>query len=79
MVKVVVGSLKPLAGARKDAVKVVAKRVRDVGGQMKTLRTIDAGSDTFGDDLRYVFSRNVLKARRENKKTVGTNDVGPKR
>lgn len=79
MVKVVVASLKPEARTRKDAAKVVAKRVRDVQGQVKTLRTIDFASDTFGEDLRYVFGRNVAKARKDNKKIVGANDVGPKR
>ena len=79
MVKVVVASLKSATKARKGAAKVAAKRVRDPLGAVKTLRTIDAGSSTFGDDLRYVFGRNVVKARKENKKTVGANDVAPER
>jgi hypothetical protein len=75
MAKIIVTSLKPKAGGRAPAASVTKKRVRDANGQLKTLRTLDAGSRTFGDDLGYVFGKNVAKARRENKRIVGATDV----
>jgi hypothetical protein len=73
MAKVVVTRLK--SDGRRGATSVTEKRVRGPEGQMKTVRTLDAGSRTFGDDLQYVFSKNVAKARRDNKRVVGTTDV----
>lgn len=77
MAKVVVkkfGSAK--VGARDTA--VTQKRVRDAGtGQFLTVRTIDAQSKTLGKDLSYVFSKNVAKARRENKAVTGVLDRAP--
>ncbi len=63
MAKVVVANLKPKP--RTGGVKTVsAKRVRDSDGQLRTVRTLDAASRTFGDDLQYVFAKNVAKALR---------------
>ena len=73
MAKIVVASLK--TKARRATSCVSTKRIRDTEGQIKTLRTVDAGSQTFGDDLKFVFGKNVAKARRENKRTIGANDV----
>ena len=75
MAKIVVTSLKSKAGTRGSATSVAKKRVRDTDGRLKTLRTLDAGSHTFGDDLGYVFGKNVAKARRDNKRIVGAADV----
>lgn len=75
MAKIVVTSLKSKAKGRASAASVTEKRVKDTGGQTKTLRTLDAGSRTFGDDLRYVFGKNVAKARRDNKRAIGATDV----
>jgi hypothetical protein len=75
MTKIVVTSLKSKARSHGSAASVTKKRVRDTDGQLKTLRTLDAGSRTFGEDLGYVFGKNVAKARRENKRTIGTADV----
>jgi hypothetical protein len=58
---------------------VPEKRIRDTAGRVKTLRVLDIGSRTFGDDLQYVFGKNVAKARRDNKRLLGTSDVAPKR
>jgi hypothetical protein len=63
------------ADGRGEATSVTEKRVRDTEGQVKTLRTLDAGSRTFGDDLQYVFGKNVAKARRDNKRAIGAADV----
>ena len=72
MVKVVVKSLK---SSNRGKTSVGKKRVRDTAGQSKVLRTLDVGSTTFGSDLRYVFDRNVAKARRDNKRLTGIADV----
>lgn len=79
MAKVVVADLRQAkrAGGRGAAGSVTEKRVRDTDGRLKTLRTLDTGSPTFGEDLRYVFGRNVAKARRDNKKVTGSTDVVP--
>jgi len=75
MAKVVVTSLRSKQKGRRETTSVTEKRVRDTEGQVKTLRTLDAGSRTFGDDLQYVFSKNVAKARRDNKRAIGAADV----
>jgi hypothetical protein len=74
MAKVVVKSLK-VRPKRQGETSVTEKRVRDTAGQLKTLRTLDVGSRTFGADLQYVFGRNVAKARRDNKRVIGAADV----
>lgn len=51
---------------------VTLRRVTDADGQKVTIRAIDANSPTFGEDLLYVFSKNVEAARRENKRVIGT-------
>ena len=57
---------------------VTEKRVRSADtGQLVTVRTLDGGSKTFGKDLTYVFTRNVAKARRDNKKVSGVTDRVP--
>jgi hypothetical protein len=72
MAKIIIADLRTKPGA---SASVTEKRVRDTEGQVKTLRTLDAGSRTFGEDLRYVFGRNVAKARRDNKRIIGSTDV----
>lgn len=56
---------------------VTAKKIRTGEGTVQTMFTLDAGSDTFGADLSYVFGRNVAKARRENKRLTGSADGRP--
>lgn len=77
MAKVVVRKFsKPKAELRDTA--VTQKRVRDAStGQFLVVRTIDAQSKTLGQDLNYVFSKNVAKARRENKAVTGVIDRAP--
>ena len=79
MAKVVITKLKgktasELTGKRNS---VGQKKVRSPEGDLKTLRTLDAGSGTFDADLTYVFGLNVAKARRENKRVAGVADVAP--
>jgi hypothetical protein len=74
MAKVVVKSLKCKPKGH-GKTSVTEKRVRNKAGQLKTLRTLDVGSSTFGADLQYVFEKNVAKARRDNKRVIGVADV----
>lgn len=75
MTKVVVSDLN--AKKPRAAKTVSTKRVRGKDGTLKTVRTVDGGSVTFTEDLRYVFGRNVAKARADNKKIIGVTDVVP--
>lgn len=77
MTKVVVANLK--STRRRKTGSVTEKRVHDASGKLQLVRLLDANSATFGQDLQYVFERNVAKARRENKRVIGTPDVVLKR
>jgi hypothetical protein len=79
MAKLVVKKLAgPKAGSK--AVGVTQKRIRDANtGQFLTVRTIDGQSKTPGQDLNYVFARNVAKARRDNKAVTGMLDRAPEK
>jgi hypothetical protein len=77
LAKVVVRKLNSKSARRSGASSVGKKRVREIGGGSLTLRTLDAGSDTFTSDLTDVFRKNVAKARRENTRVVGKPDIVP--
>ena len=79
MAKVVFGELEKRRSAKAIARAVGKKSVATSDGGRKTVWTIDAHSPTFADDLRYVFSKNVAKARRENKRILGSADVAPRK
>ncbi len=81
MAKVVIAELNRVgkANSKQKNGSVTEKRIRDKAGQVKVLRTLDAGSATFGDDLRYVFAKNVEKARRDNKRVTGATDIAPRK
>jgi hypothetical protein len=70
MAKVIFGKL----SAKRPTAPVPTKRVRDGEGNVVVLRTLDANSTTFGTDFRDVFERNVVKARRENRRLTGAAD-----
>ena len=55
---------------------VISKRLRASDGKVVVLRYIDANSASFGSDFDRVFRSNVRKARRDNKRIVGTLDRG---
>jgi hypothetical protein len=79
LAKVVIAKLQGKTARKigaKDA-SVGRKRVRQTEGEVSTLRTLDLSSKTFGNDLTYVFGRNVAKARRENKRVTGAPDSAP--
>lgn len=77
MAKVVIASLNRKPRTGRQALKVAVKRVRDPQGQLKTVRTLDADSQSFGEELLFVFGKNVAKARRDNKKVTGVTDLVP--
>jgi hypothetical protein len=79
MAKVIIGKLNAPQRRHAAARTVTVKRVRDIEGQVKTLRTLDVVSPTFGEELQYVFRKNVAKARRDNKRAVGAPDFVHKR
>jgi hypothetical protein len=80
MLKIIVKKLdqSKSAGSAKNAT-VQTKRMRDSDGKIFSLRTVDAGGGNLSGDLTTVFSKNVDRARRENKKLLGVRDVAPNR
>jgi hypothetical protein len=74
MSKVVVADLGNTKIPHKMATSVRKKRVHDSDGRAREVMLLDLNSATFDDDLTYVFERNVAKARRENKKLLGSAD-----
>ncbi|RUY20517.1 hypothetical protein EN978_36325 [Mesorhizobium sp. M7A.F.Ca.US.001.04.1.1] len=80
MAKIVVAALRQKSKRQPKGSSVTEKRVRSTGGQTTIMRSLDAESRTFGEDFQYVFSKNVAKARRDNKRATGATDVAvPKR
>lgn len=78
MAKVVYKSLKKGRSASPTARTVGKKRVVTEDG-VKTVHTLDANSASFDEDLRYVFSRSVARARRDNKRVLGSVDVATRK
>ena len=77
MAKLVVSSLKTRKTQKRAAGSVDKKHMVGADGRVTTLLTLDARSTSFGDDLQYVFERNVSKARRDNKRVLGAADIAP--
>lgn len=69
MARVVVSKLKAPSHDKKVAAS--KKRLR-LGAHTIQVITLNANSKTFGRDLTYAFEKNVEKARRENKKKLGS-------
>lgn len=65
------------AGKKSDGRSVSRKRVRDGAGKLVDVYTVDADSRTLANDLTFVFSRSVSRARRENKRVLGVTDIVP--
>jgi hypothetical protein len=56
------------------------KRVHGSDGRVRQVMLLDLNSATFDDDLTYVFEKAVAKARRENKRLLGSADgIEPKK
>lgn len=62
---------KPLRAGRKPK-GVTNRKVTTPDGGTVLIRSVDANSRSFGEDLLYVFARNVEAARRENKELLGS-------
>ncbi len=60
----------------KASSKIVFQRLRDTEGKLVLHRFVDVRSASFGADFDKVFRSNVRKARRENKRIVGSTDHG---
>lgn len=71
MTKIVIAKLNKPRNA-KAAGSLREKRLRDSDGKVVRVLSIDANSKTFGSDLEELFRRNVAKARRENKRLLGS-------
>lgn len=78
MAKVVTKSLNTGRFGKTTSRAVGKKQVVTARGR-RTVRTLDANDDNFDDGLTYVFTRNVAKARRENKRITGSADVAPRK
>jgi hypothetical protein len=75
MSDIVVTNLKrPKSGRARKAGSVREKRLVNSQGKSVRVLSLDANSATFIDDLTLVFEKNVAKARRENKRIVGSAD-----
>ena len=64
-------------GRRGPPPGVTEHRIRSLDGKVVTIRKVDAASPTFGEDMLYVFRKNVEAARRENRRVTGVADVVP--
>jgi hypothetical protein len=58
---------------------VAEKRLRNAEGKLVRVLSIDANSKTFDNDLTELFRKNVAKARRENKRLLGSASGTPTR
>jgi hypothetical protein len=76
MLKVILADLTKAKSRKKNKTSVREKRVHRADGSVARVLSVDANSPTFGDDLTYVFEKNVARARRENKRLFGSAD-GP--
>ncbi|MFN3349773.1 hypothetical protein [Pseudorhodoplanes sp.] len=75
MSDIVVTPLKrPKDGRARKTGSVREKRLVNSRGKTVRVLSLDANSATFIDDLTLVFEKNVAKARRENKRVVGSAD-----
>lgn len=71
MTKVVIAELnKRKNGGAVGSVR--EKRLRNAEGKLVRVLSIDANSATFDSDLELLFKRNVARARRENKRLLGS-------
>ena len=77
MTKVVWKSLSKTRSAESAGRAAVGAKVVASEEGRKTVRTLDANAANFDEALTYIFTRNVAKARRENKRILGRADVAP--
>jgi len=77
MAKVVVKNLR--GGKPSVRSGATQKSFVDESGRRQHVWTVDASSGSFGEDLLEVFTKNVRKARRDNKTIVGAADLDPRK
>ena len=75
MVEIRYRNLNPPAESMPDSVR--SRRVQGPDGRRVTVYTVDADSPSFADGLAFLFRKNVAKARRENKRLLGSPDGLP--
>jgi hypothetical protein len=73
MPKVVVADIGNTTVPRRTT-SIRKKKVHGLDGKVREILLLDLNSATFDDDLTYAFEKNVAKARRENKKLLGSAD-----
>ena len=79
MPKLVFRSLQKRPSVRKVARSVGKERVPGAKGKTKIVYKLDANSASFDEDFRYVFSKNVAKARKDNRRVAGAPGAARKR
>jgi hypothetical protein len=72
MARVVFKRLNTKTASSKKRISV--KRVRKANG---AVMVVDVASRTLPDDLKYVFRKNVLQARKDNRRKLGSSDLVP--
>lgn len=70
MTKIKIGDPSKVRAGRKVAIGRAGKRVRDEQGQVVTMYTLDANSESVGDEVLALFKRNVTRARRAHRDLV---------
>lgn len=79
MAEVIVKALDAETRRASNRRKLRYERVRAADGTIETRYRVNFGDANFGSTFAMVFQSAVNKARRENKKLIGTADVEPKR
>jgi hypothetical protein len=79
MTKVITGHLKQKGRKIPPTGSISMKRVIGPDGRPRNVWTLNAHSLSFGHDLQYVFRKNVSKARRANKRILGSTDLATRK
>jgi hypothetical protein len=79
MPKVVFRSLRKRSSGQQPARSVGKERVRGPKGESRIVYKLDANSASFDEDFRYVFGKNVAKARKDNRRIAGAAGAARKR
>ncbi len=75
MTKIKIGDPSKLRAGPKPAIRRGGKRVRDEHGQVVTMYTLDANSETVGDEVLALFKRNAIRARRAHRDLIKKHGV----
>lgn len=79
MAEIIVKALDAETKRSSNRRKLRYERIRATDGSIETRYRVDFGDADFGTTFAMVFQSAVNKARRENRKLIGTADVEPKR